>query len=405
MPRTKLEFTGHAGDKLAALLEHPSHKPASFALFAHCFSCGKDIAAASRISRALVAQGIAVLRFDFTGLGNSDGDFSNTNFSSNVADLIKAADFLRDRYEAPALLMGHSLGGTAALAAASSIPELKAVATLGAPAAPAHVIKQFAEHTDEIMAAGRAEVDLGGRPFVIKDQFIKDVSEAEVTSTLGDLRKALLVMHSPVDAVVSINEAERIYVAAKHPKSFVTLDTAEHLLTNKADAEYAASVIAAWAARYVPTESRSRQSEQKVAPGEVVVSEHNQQFTRLVESDEQVWLADEPTNVGGHELGPDPYEHLLAALGTCTSMTMRMYANHKQLNLEDLKVTLRHERIHAEDCEGCDTKPMKLEVISRDIEIQGDLSQTDRDRLMEIADRCPVHRTLTGELRIDKAAV
>jgi len=400
MPRKKVEFNGHDGSRLAGLVEYPSEAASAWALFAHCFSCGKDIAAASRISRALVARGIAVMRFDFTGLGGSDGDFSNTNFTSNVEDLVAAADFLRLTYQAPSLLIGHSLGGTAALAAADRVAEARAVVTVGAPAAPEHVVRQFEDRRAEIEREGSAEVDLGGRPFVIRQQFITDANEATVSDKIRGLKRALLVMHSPLDKVVSIDEAERIYVGARHPKSFVSLDDADHLLTDKADAEYVGVTVAAWASRYVETTSQHR-GDTDVPAGEVQVREHNHDFARVVETDQHTWLADEPTRVGGQELGPDPYEHLLAALGTCTSMTIRMYANRKQIPLDDIKVRLRHERTHRNDCEDCDEASKRLEVIERDITFEGDLTDEQRESLAKIADKCPVHRTLTGALRID----
>ena len=399
MARRKVEFDGSDG-QLAGLLELPDSAATCYALFAHCFSCGKDIAAASRISRALVARGIAVLRFDFTGLGNSDGDFANTNFSSNVTDLIAAANFLREEYRAPALMIGHSLGGTAVVAAAGQVPECRALVTLGSPHAPAHVIHQFADRQTDIEATGEADVDLGGRVFRIKKQFVDDVSTQHIDDAVGSLRRALLIMHSPVDRVVSINEAEKLYIGAKHPKSFVTLDDADHLLTRKEDAEYAAATIAAWVSRYVDTNIPAPPEETGVTAGEVEVREHNRQFTRTVVADQHTWLADEPVRVGGQELGPDPYEHLLAALGTCTSMTIRMYANRKGMALSDVTVRVRHDREHKTDCEDCDEHPRQIQVLSRDITLTGDLTEEERVRLLEIADRCPVHRTLEGELEI-----
>jgi len=313
---------------------------------------------------------------------------------------VRAADYLRDHFSPPSILIGHSLGGTAVIAASKSIPEVRAIVTIGSPSAPSHVLKQFQDQQQEIEAGGQAEVDLGGRAFVIKKQFLDDVREANIDGILSTMRKSLLVMHSPVDRVVSVNEAERLYLGAKHPKSFVSLDDADHLLTNKRDSEYAASVIAAWVSRYVDLPNTVEAQQTEVSAGEVWVSEHNQHFTRRVKSDQHSWLADEPVSVGGHELGPDPYEHLLAALGACTSMTLRMYANRKNLPLKHVEVRLKHERVHAEDCaEGAG----KLEVISRLIRLDGDLSDAERQRLLEIADRCPVHRTLTGELRIEDA--
>lgn len=396
--RTKLEFES-GGVKLAGLLESPSAGASHFALFAHCFTCGKDIAAASRIARALVARGIAVLRFDFTGLGNSDGDFANSNFSSNVDDLVAAADFLRSEYEAPQLLIGHSLGGAAVLNAAHRIPECKALVTIGAPADASHVSQQFASDVDKIQSEGVAEVLLAGRPFTIKKQFLEDIAQSD-SEHIGSLKRALLVMHSPVDTTVSISQAEKIYTAAKHPKSFISLDDADHLLSQKHDSEYVASTIAAWASKYIPEHEVIAQAQAGVKSGEVVITEKNKRFTRGVLSDSHYWLADEPTKVGGDNLGPDPYEHLLAALGTCTSMTVRMYANRKKWPLDDIKVTLHHERKHGEDCAECDEKHTQVDVLARTIQFSGDLDDTQRTRLIEIADKCPVHKTLGNKIVI-----
>ena len=398
--RTKLEFPGADGQKLAGLLETPDSSPQSFALFAHCFTCGKDVVSASRIARALVARGYAVLRFDFTGLGGSDGDFANSSFSSNVGDLVNAADYLREHYQAPSLLIGHSLGGAAVLAAAHAIEEVKGVVTIGAPADPQHVVKQFACDIDKINQAGAAEVQLAGRPFTIKKQFLDDLANQYQFEKIARLKRALLVFHSPVDATVSIKEAEKIYRSAKHPKSFVSLDDADHLLTRARDAEYVATTIAAWASRYIAGPSNIKSEVGAVTSGHVMVAEKNKKFTRTVIADSHVWLADEPVAVGGLDLGPDPYEHLLAALGTCTSMTIRMYANFKKLPLDDVTVSLSHDREHVTDCENCDEAPRKIEVIDKTITLKGDLGEEQRQRLLEIADRCPVHQTLKGDLKI-----
>ncbi len=395
--RRKFEFEGSTGAKLAALLELPDQLPVATALFAHCFTCGKDIAAASRISRALVKRGYAVMRFDFTGLGSSDGDFANTNFSSNVGDLVRAADHLRSEDMAPSILIGHSLGGTAVLNAAQSIPECKGVVTIGSPADAQHVSQQFACDIETIEKEGETTVKLAGREFLIRKQFLDDLKTTS-TDHLAKLKAALLIMHSPTDATVSIKHAERIYKAAHHPKSFVSLDNADHLLSRAADSEYVAQVISAWAMRIASSTDVAVRP--KVAPGEVLVSERDQKFMLDVFSDTHQWMADEPTRVGGKNAGPDPYEHLLAAVGTCTSMTVRMYAARKQWPLENAQVTLRHSREHNSDCEGCEDTPAKLDVIERDIHLEGELSDEQRARLMEIADKCPVHRTLTGTLDI-----
>ena len=395
--RKKLEFESN-GVTLSGALETPESEVRCYALFAHCFTCGKDVAAASRIARALTREGIAVLRFDFTGLGNSDGDFANTNFSSNLQDLLAASDFLRREYEAPSLLIGHSLGGAAVLAMAADVPEVKAVVTIGSPYRAEHVVQNFAASLDDIRERGEAEVALAGRTFNIRKQFIDDLENHE-TNDVGKLRKALLVMHSPVDETVNISEAEKIYIAAKHPKSFVSLDDADHLLTRKADSEYVATTIAGWASRYLP-EAPAREAA-SVAKGHVLVEEKNHRFTQHVNSDSHYWLADEPQSMGGDNTGPDPYEHLLAALGACTSMTLRMYADRKSLALKSVKVELRHSRDHLQDCAHCDEEPRKIELIERLVTLDGELDEAARKRLLEIADRCPVHRTLHGELQVN----
>ena len=398
----RITFNNTSGIQLAAALELPDRPTHTFALFAHCFTCGKDIAAASRIARTLAAHQIGVLRFDFTGLGSSDGDFANTNFSSNVEDLLSAAQYLREHHTAPQLLVGHSLGGTAVLNAAGDIPECKAVVTIGSPATADHVIKQFAQDVAKIETQGGAEVNLAGRRFHIKQQFIDDVKAHSVENRVGKLRKALLIFHAPLDDVVSIEQAGLIFTAAKHPKSFITLDGADHLLSKVEDAQYVANTISAWASRYIDQETVMPPDVEK---GEISVSEGNHKFLREVSSDDHQWLADEPKRVGGDNLGPDPYEHLLAAVGACTSMTIRMYANHKGWPLEDVHVQLEHSRQHSTDCENCENSSSKIEVITRVIKLSGNLDESQRERLMEIANRCPVHRTLEGDLRIETLQV
>jgi putative redox protein len=399
MSREKVEFSNGRGETLAALLELPEKPARAYALFAHCFTCGKDIAAAARIARGLTARGIGVLRFDFTGLGGSGGDFANTNFSSNVSDLIAAADFLRVNGRAPSLLIGHSLGGTAVLFAGGQIPEVTAVATIGAPGSPEHVIKQFQADLDAIEISGQAEVSLAGRTFRIQKQFLDDLRTQNLDAVIGDWKRALLIMHAPLDEVVSIDEASKIFQAAKHPKSFISIDGADHLLSNLGRAQYVASTIAAWAGSYLPEAEEPTPPE--VERGKVFVGEGNQRFLRDIYSDDHYWLADEPKRLGGDNLGPDPYEHLLAALGACTSMTIRMYANRKSWPLEDVSVRLSHSREHRQDCEGCEEEGRKLEVLRREITLEGPLDEAQLARLMEIADRCPVHRSLESDLEIE----
>jgi len=410
MKKKRIEFEGSQGEKLAGLQELPDGNVTAYALFAHCFTCGKDIAAASRIARALTSRGIAVMRFDFTGLGSSDGDFANTNFSSNVEDLVLAANYLRDNWRAPDLLIGHSLGGTAVLKAAQQISETTGVVTIGAPADSSHVAKQFACDLKDIESQGEAEVSLAGRPFTIKRQFLDDINSHNMEH-ISTLDKAILIMHSPVDNTVSIDQAEKIYKAAKHPKSFVSLDKADHLLSNKRDAEYVAETIAAWASRFTSSPERvirsTLQSESQLNDlprGEVRVTERNG-FSQTVETDDHRWLADEPLSVGGNNLGPDPYEHVLAGLGACTSMTVRMYANRKKWTISELSVQLRHFRDHGRDCDRCDQDYPAIDVIERQITIKGDLEEHQIQRLMEIADRCPVHRTLSGKIAIETTLV
>lgn len=399
--RHKVEFQS-SGLTLSGALETPEGEIRCYALFAHCFTCGKDVAAASRIARALTAAGIAVLRFDFTGLGNSDGDFANTNFSSNVQDLFAAVEFLRHEYSAPELLIGHSLGGAAVLAMAAQVAEVKAVVTIGAPHRADHVAQNFNASLAEIEAQGAAKVDLGGREFVIKKQFLEDLAGYEA-GEIGRLRKALLIMHAPLDATVPLAEAEKIYRDARHPKSFISLDGADHLLSNKQDSEYVAALIAVWSSRYLtPTQVIT---EPAPAAGHIRVQEKDHKFAQQVSSDSHRWLADEPVAVGGRNSGPDPYEHLLAALGACTAMTLRMYANHKQLPLAHVKVELSHGRDYATDCEDCDENPRQIEVIERQVLLEGELDQAQRERLLEIADRCPVHRTLHSELQVSTRLV
>jgi len=400
MPTERFQFTGSEGQQLAAALDTPDGPVQAYALFAHCFTCGKDVLAAKRIAVALSAKGIAVLRFDFTGLGSSEGDFANSTFSSNVADLVRAADHLRRTFEAPALLIGHSLGGAAVLAAAHLIPDAKAIVTIGAPSDPTHVTGQFADSIEKIRKDGQAEVSLAGRPFTIKREFLDDIAEHSLMGYIAGLHKALLVMHAPTDETVGIDNATRIFVAAKHPKSFVSLAGANHLLSDRRDAAYVADVIAAWAERYLETKKPDATDESE-APRQVVVREtRNGKFQQTVTVGPHQLLADEPVAAGGDDSGLAPYDFVLAGLGACTSMTMRLYADRKALPLERTTVTLKHSKIHAEDCAECETEAGMLDQIERVITMEGALSSEQRQKLMEIADKCPVHRTLTSEVRI-----
>ncbi|HTO62741.1 MAG TPA: bifunctional alpha/beta hydrolase/OsmC family protein [Bradyrhizobium sp.] len=401
MPTERFQFDGEGGHKLAAALDLPEQEPLAFALFAHCFTCGKDALSAKRISTALAAKGIAVLRFDFTGLGSSEGEFANATFSSNVADLVRAADHLRKTRKAPALLIGHSLGGAAILAAAKDIPEAKAVVTIAAPSAPAHVTGLFKEHVEDIRNVGEVEVALAGRPFRIKREFLDDIAEHDLMAQIGKLRRALLVMHSPTDDIVGIDNATRIFMSARHPKSFISLAGADHLLSDRRDTAYVADMIAAWAPRYIQPVAVDQAAERKGEPRRVVVQEtRNSKFQQLVSVGPHRLLADEPLAAGGDDTGPGPYDYLIAGLGACTSMTMRLYADRKSLPLDRVTVTLAHSKIHATDCAECETKEGMLDQIERVIRIDGALDAEQRKKLMEIADKCPVHRTLTSEIRI-----
>lgn len=398
MSEPRLQFPGHDGQMLSGRLDQPAGPVRAFALFAHCFTCGKDVLAASRIAAALTAHGIAVLRFDFTGIGNSGGDFANTNFSSNVADLIAAADYLRAHFQAPSLLIGHSLGGAAVLAAAGDIPEVRAVATIAAPSDPSHVVGMFGDSAPVIEANGEAQVMLAGRPFRIRRQFLVDAAEQNLLARVSQLRRALLVMHSPSDKTVDIDNASQIFIAARHPKSFVSLDHADHLLTRKEDAAYVANTVAAWSQRYLGIDTALLPAEAGEEGLVTVEENHAGAFQQRVTVGKHQFLADEPASFGGLNGGPAPYDLLLAALGACTAMTMRMYAERKGLPLEHVSVSLRHEKIHAADCVTCETKDGKVDWIDREITLRGALDAAQREALLAIADKCPVHRTLHSEV-------
>ncbi len=399
----KFTFPKSNGQELAARLDMPIGNPQSYALFAHCFTCTKDIFAANRIAKGLTDHGIAVLRFDFTGLGASEGEFANTNFTSNVENLVAAADHMRKTLNAPEIIIGHSLGGAAVLSAAKHIPESKAVITIGAPADPSHVVHNFEGSIKEIEDTGEAEVLLVGRPFRIQKQFINDVKAQNLKKDIETLKKALLVFHAPLDQTVGIENAADIYNAAKHPKSFISLDDADHLLTKRIDADYVADVIASWVDRYIGNSNAKSPNLPTAKKDTVVVGETGDgKFTNVVVTGSgHIISADEPESVGGDNSGPTPYDFLLAALGACKSMTMRMYANHKGFKLDRAEVRLSHSKIHAEDCAECETKKGKVDHIETEINITGDLTEEERQKIFEIAEKCPVHKTITGEIIID----
>ncbi len=397
----KIDMPGSQGGTLSGRLELPDGTVRAYALFAHCFTCGKDSLAATRIARALTAQGIAVMRFDFTGIGASEGDFASTNFSSNLADLEAVAAYMRARDMAPTLLIGHSLGGAAVLGVARRVPEVRAIATIAAPSDPRHVLGLLGDNVERIRAEGELEVKLAGRPFRIARQFVEDVSSHTLLGEVAQLGRPLLVLQSPTDDTVEVENGLAIFEAAGQPKSYVALDGADHLLQNRVAAAYAASMIAAWAQRYLPALTEDAQSEIP-EPGVVLVAERHQgRYQQTVRVGGHTIVADEPAAKGGDDAGPNPYELLLAALGACTSMTLRMYAEHKTLPLEHVAVQLRHEKIHADDCADCETKVGKVDRIERRIAISGPLSPAQREALLAIAEKCPVHRTLESEIRIE----
>ncbi len=387
-------FKGHDGNELAARLDLPAGPVRAYALFAHCFTCSKDLFAARQISQGLAQHGFAVLRFDFTGLGSSQGEFANTNFTSNVRDLVAAADHLREQFAAPSILVGHSLGGAAVLAAAGDIAEVKGVATIGAPADVGHVLHQFGASLDDIREQGRADVSLAGRKFTITRDFVEDAEGSRLEDRIAAMKKALLVLHSPIDQTVGIENAGRIFGAAKHPKSFVSLDNADHLISKADDAAYAAAMIAAWAGRFAPDDNLHVEQHEDVVVSETGLGK----FSNTALAGRHRLLADEPKSVGGLDSGPSPYDYLAVALGACTTMTLRMYASRKKMALGKISVAVSHGKVAAEHCADCgdavDGRGGKIDRFERVISVDGEIDDETREKLVEIAGKCPVHRTL-----------
>ena len=393
MPSIQVGFANAQGLELAGRLDLPSGPARAIALFAHCFSCSKDLLAAGRIAQALNDEGFGVLRFDFAGLGKSAGNFSDTNFSSNVDDLVAAAAWLREHHSAPAVLVGHSLGGAAVVAAAHRLPEVRAVATIGAPSNVEHVLDHFADQLATIENEGEANVLLAGRPFRITRQFLDDAREQDIRAAVHTLGRPLLVMHAPGDTVVGIDNAAALYAAARHPKSFIGIDGADHLLTTAADARFAGSMIAAWASRYV-----ERGAEPPPAPAVgILITESG--VSRLqnwvVAANRRPLLADEPARVGGSDTGYGPFQWVAIGLAACTSMTLRLYADVKQMPLEHVEVAVTHSKRPAPPLDReATTAAGTIDVFDLTVRVRGSLEAEALSRLEAIANRCPVHKLL-----------
>ena len=401
MKSTKLKIANRKGLILNANLEFPvNQKPAYYAIFAHCFTCSSSLSAVRHVSRALTQDGFAVVRFDFTGLGRSEGEFADSHFSANVEDLIDVHNYISQHYQAPSLLVGHSLGGAAVLVAASKISTIKAVATVGAPATTTHVKHLFSHGIDEVKEKGEAEVNIGGRPFKINQDFVEAFDKTDLPKIVKELRKPLLIMHSPFDTIVGVENAKKLYDAAMHPKSFVTLDNADHLLQNEQDSKYVGEIIGTWAKRYFPVEENvmlSTEGEQLV--GHLDIVEDN--FTTTIQTKKHSLIADEPAEVGGNDFGPSPYEYLNAALAACTTMTLKMYAERKQWDLKEVFVYISHSRKHSDDLKIELNQPKYLDHMTKKLKFVGNLDDKQIKRLIEISSKCPVHKTLGSEVIFD----
>lgn len=394
----RVSFTNKDKEQLAGRLELPlDQKPHNFVIFAHCFTCTKNLTAIRNVGRALTNAGFGVLRFDFTGLGESEGDFENTNFSGNVEDLVEAADYLEQNFMAPTLIIGHSLGGAAAIFAAARLPSIKAVAVINSPSSPSHVMHLLKDSEQEITKNGKAKVNLGGIDFTIKKQFLDDLENKSLADVVGNFKKALLILHSPQDKIVGIKNAEAVYMAAHHPKSFVSLDGVDHLLSKKEDSQYVGEVIAGWASRYVeiPPDEELK-SKSKVAAS----LDSDENFTTDLKVGDHYLIADEPTSFGGNNFGPSPYEFLSAGLAACTAMTIQMYAKRKKWEVENVSVHINYSKDHAVDCEHCEEDSAKIDTFNREIRLKGNLTDDQKKRLLEIADKCPVHKTLHSKTQV-----
>ncbi|MCH2223561.1 MAG: alpha/beta fold hydrolase [Crocinitomicaceae bacterium] len=403
MANQKIKFENSSGQILSARLELPAdQKPHTYAIFAHCFTCNKNLSAVRNISRSLNQNGIAVLRFDFTGLGESEGEFSDTNFSSNVDDLVSAATFLSKQYLAPKLLIGHSLGGAAVLFAGGIINSINAIATIGAPSEPEHVKHLLSSGSAELSESGIAEIKIGGRPFTIKKQFIEDLKSNKLATVVKSLRKALLVLHSPQDTIVPIENAAQIYQNAHHPKSFVSLDGSDHLLSRYEDSNYVGNLIANWVLRYIDLpERKTLHTKDQV----VVRLGKEDKYTTEIKAGKHQIIADEPLNLGGDDFGPAPYELLLSSLGSCTAITIKMYVSRKEWELEEVVVHLNHYKKDLLDENNKIIASKKVSVFERRIEIKGNLNEKQRTRILQIANKCPIHRTLEGAIEIETSII
>ena len=398
MEYKKVTFKNKHGFEISGRMDLPADRePLAYSLFAHCFTCTKNLKAVAHICRALTDRGIAVLRFDFTGLGDSEGDFSETNFSSNIEDLLAAADFMKEKFEPPGILIGHSLGGAAVLHAASRIESARAVVTIGAPADPAHLKESLKDSRKKIEKEGQAKIAIGGKSFTVKKQFLDDLESIQMQKTIRNLKKPLLIFHSPMDEIVDPENAAIIFKTAFHPKSFISLDKADHLLSNESDAIYVGSVIAAWADKYVHIHEKRKWI--KDPQDNRILARIGQTLYRTdILANGHHLVADEPRAVGGGNLGPTPYDLLVSGLGACTCMTLRMYADRKNWPVESISVKLNHQKIHADECQSCEIQSGKLDRIDLEIDIKGDLDRDQKKRMLEIAEKCPVHRTLHSEM-------
>lgn len=394
----KVSFVNKEGFQLSGKLYLPlEEEPRYYAIFAHCFTCSKNFKAPSTISNMLMQLGVAVLSFDFSGLGNSEGEFEDTGFSSNVEDLIAADTFLRTNYQAPQMLIGHSLGGTAVIFAASRLDHIKAVVTIGSPANPKHVKKLFESDLETIKREGSAEVSIGGRSFKIGKEFLDDLDNQNLADLLPQMKKAFLFLHSPQDKIVSIENASELYLNARHPKSFISLDGADHLLSEEKESRYVGELISSWSRKYFPIEP----TEHDLKGHQVKVRLFGESYTSEIKTPFHHLIADEPKEVGGENLGPTPYDLLMASLGACTVMTLKMYAQRKNWKLDEIVVYLDHDKVHQTDSSEFEKPGSKVNRFTRSLEIKGELTSEIKQRLLEIADKCPVHRTLKEEILIE----